>query len=116
MNIYLHSLASTDTFPFLLPKASGRVGKWVCGFPERLHVALLPPRDVLISNWVLKIRRIFVFSRHKDLVGGVFFGGAGSIMWVKDIGELIKRLDEDYDYKKRNPDVCILPDATIQLV
>lgn len=61
-----------------------------------------------------KVRRIFVFSRHKDLAGSVFFGGAGSIIWMKDIDELIKRLDEDY--KKGKPDVYILPDATIQLV
>ena len=61
-----------------------------------------------------KVRRLFVFSRHKDLAGSASFGEADSIIWVKDIDELIERLDEDY--KKRDPDVYILPDATIQLV
>ena len=61
-----------------------------------------------------KIRRIFIFSRYKDVVGSLSFGRSDSIIWIKNLDELTKRLDEDH--RKNDPDVFILPDATIQLL
>ena len=61
-----------------------------------------------------KVRRIFIFSRYKDVVGSSSFGSSDSIVWMSDIDKLIGRLDEEH--REKAPDVFILPDATLQLL
>lgn len=61
-----------------------------------------------------RLRRLFVYSRHKDLAGSVFFGGADRFTWTNDLGALVTQLDAEYG--NESPDAFILPDATIQLM
>ncbi len=59
------------------------------------------------------VRRIFVFSRYKDVSGAYWFGRKEDVFWYKDVGEIVRVLDEEY--KSRVPDVHVIPDGTIQI-
>ncbi len=58
------------------------------------------------------VRRIFLYSRYKDIAGGYCFGKDDEIFWYSDIKEIVKVLDEDY--RGKAVDAYVLPDATIQ--
>jgi lactate racemase len=59
------------------------------------------------------VRKIFVFSRHKDVAATFWFGKNEDGLWYRDLGEIIRILDEEY--KGRIPDVHVIPDGTIQV-
>jgi lactate racemase len=59
------------------------------------------------------IRRIFVFSQYKDIAGSFWYGKKEDVLWCRDLGEIIRMLDEEY--KGRIPDVHVIPDGTIQV-
>ena len=60
-----------------------------------------------------KVRRIFVFSQHKDVSGTYWYGNKEHALWYKSLEEIIRILDEEY--KGRIPDVHVIPDGTIQM-
>ena len=59
------------------------------------------------------VRRIFVFSQHKDAAATFWFGKKEDVLWYRDVGEIIRILDQEY--KGRVPDVHVIPDGTIQV-
>ncbi|HPU29356.1 MAG TPA: lactate racemase domain-containing protein [Syntrophorhabdaceae bacterium] len=59
-----------------------------------------------------KVRNVFIYSRHKDKANEFWFGIEKNIYWSKDLEEIVKIIEKEY--KKKTPDVLILPDATIQ--
>jgi nickel-dependent lactate racemase len=61
-----------------------------------------------------RMRRLFVYSRHKDLAGSFWFGKKEEILWFNNLSDLIDVLAKDY--RGRNADVLVIPDATIQIV
>lgn len=60
-----------------------------------------------------KVRRIFVFSRHRDAAGSFWYGKKDDLFWYSDLSELVRVLGAEYD--GRTPDVHVIPDGTIQL-
>ncbi|MCX7965907.1 MAG: lactate racemase domain-containing protein [Syntrophorhabdaceae bacterium] len=61
-----------------------------------------------------KVKNIFIYSRYRDIANEFWFGTDKHIHWLKDMNEIIKILEEEYNGKK--PDVLIIPDATIQMI
>jgi nickel-dependent lactate racemase len=59
-----------------------------------------------------KVRRIFLYSRYKDLAGSYCFGADADLFWFSDVREIVRVLEDDY--RGRAVDVHVLPDATIQ--
>jgi nickel-dependent lactate racemase len=64
-------------------------------------------------NRLPKTRRIFLFSRFKDLAGSFWFGKREEIFWYNDLSDIITLLDEEYSGKP--VDACVIPDGTIQI-
>lgn len=61
-----------------------------------------------------KVKKIFIYSRYRDIANEFWFGIDRDIYWLKDMNQIISMLEEEYRGSK--PDVLILPDATIQMV
>jgi len=61
-----------------------------------------------------KIRKLFIFSRYKDLAGSFWFGPRQEITWYNDFSEIISALTERFT--TTIPVVYVIPDATIQTV
>ncbi|HME44909.1 MAG TPA: lactate racemase domain-containing protein [Syntrophorhabdales bacterium] len=59
------------------------------------------------------VRKVFVFSRYKDVAATYWFGKKEDVVWCRDLTEVIRILDDEY--KGRAPDVHVIPDGTIQL-
>jgi lactate racemase len=60
-----------------------------------------------------KVRRIFVFSRYRDVAGSFWYGKKEDVFWYRDLAEIVRVLEEDY--KGRVPDVHVIPDGTIEV-
>lgn len=61
-----------------------------------------------------KAKKIFIYSRYRDISNEFWFGIDKDIHWLKDMNQIVSILEEEYRGKK--PDVFILPDATIQML
>ena len=61
-----------------------------------------------------KIRRLFVFSRYRDIAGSFWFGRNEDISWHQDLSEIIDILDQRH--RMGIPEVFVIPDGTIQTV
>jgi hypothetical protein len=59
------------------------------------------------------IRKIFVFSQHNDIAGSFWYGKKEDVLCCKDVGEIIRVLDDEY--RGQVPDVHVIPDGTIQV-
>jgi lactate racemase len=59
------------------------------------------------------VRKIFVFSRYKDAAATFWFGKREDVLWYRDVGEIIRILDKEYE--GRAPDVHVIPDGTTQV-
>ncbi|HVN23715.1 MAG TPA: lactate racemase domain-containing protein [Syntrophorhabdales bacterium] len=59
------------------------------------------------------VRKIFVVSRHKDVASTYWFGKKEDVFWCRDAAEVVRILDEEY--KKKTPDVHVIPDGTLQV-
>jgi nickel-dependent lactate racemase len=60
-----------------------------------------------------RVRKVFIFSRHKDAAATYWFGKKEDVLWCRDLAEIIRILDEEY--KGGPPDVHVIPDGTVQL-
>ena len=60
-----------------------------------------------------RVRRIFLYSRYKDLANSFCFGRDEDLFWFNDVREIVRVLEEDY--RGRTVDVHVAPDATIQM-
>ena len=61
-----------------------------------------------------KVKKVFVVSRYKDAAATFWFGKKEDVLWYRNIGEIIRTLEEEY--KGRVPDVHVIPDGTTQIV
>ncbi len=61
-----------------------------------------------------KTRRIFLYSRYKDLANSYCFGRDEDLFWFSDVREIVRVLEDEY--RGRAVDVHVLPDAAIQTV
>jgi lactate racemase len=59
-----------------------------------------------------RVKRIFIYSRHKDLAGSCWFGKPEELFWYSDLESIVRRLEDDY--RGRDVTAFVLPDATIQ--
>lgn len=59
-----------------------------------------------------RVKKIFVYSQYRDRANEWWFGKSEDTSWHKDLNEIIHILEDAYQHK--NPDVFVLPDATIQ--
>lgn len=59
-----------------------------------------------------KTRRLFLYSRSKDLQGSFWFGPGKHLTWCNDLPALVESLEKDY--RGRTPTVFVVPDGTIQ--
>jgi len=61
-----------------------------------------------------RVRRLFLYSRHKDHAGSYWFATKDDITWVDDLGALIGQLDREYAGKPVR--AAVIPDGTVQMV
>ena len=59
-----------------------------------------------------KVKKIFVYSRYRDVANECWFGRPEILSWHKDLAEIVRILDGCYKDKK--VDAMIVPDGTIQ--
>lgn len=59
-----------------------------------------------------RVKKIFLFSQYRARADEWWFGKKEDTSWHKDLNEIIHILEDAYQHK--NPDVLVLPDATIQ--
>jgi nickel-dependent lactate racemase len=61
-----------------------------------------------------RAKRIFIYSKYKDLANSFWFGERADLFWYSDLNKLVERLADDY--KDRETTAFVLPDATIQMI
>jgi nickel-dependent lactate racemase len=61
-----------------------------------------------------RVKRIYIYSRHRDKANDWWFGSQEDIFWSGDLKEIIRILQEEY--KGKHTDVHVIPDGTIQML
>jgi nickel-dependent lactate racemase len=61
-----------------------------------------------------RVRKLFLYSRHKDHAGSYWFGKRDDITWADDLGALIAELDRQY--AGRPVRAAVIPDGTVQMI
>jgi nickel-dependent lactate racemase len=61
-----------------------------------------------------RVRRLFLYSRHRDHAGSYWFGKKEDIIWVDDLSALIDELDREY--AGRPVRAAVIPDGTVQMI
>lgn len=61
-----------------------------------------------------RLRKLFIYSRHKDLAGSYWFGKKEDIAWVSDLDALIGELDGAFRGKQVR--AAVIPDGTVQMI
>jgi lactate racemase len=59
-----------------------------------------------------KVKKIFIYARHRDVANESWFGSREIVSWHKDMGEIVQVLGNIYGDRKL--DAMIIPDGTIQ--
>ncbi len=60
------------------------------------------------------MKRLFLYSRHRDHAGSYWFGKEEDITWVDDLSALIGELDREF--ADRPVRAAVIPDGTVQMI
>lgn len=61
-----------------------------------------------------RLKKLFLYSRHKDHAGSYWFGKKEDIAWVDDLDGLIRQLDGEF--RGRRVRAAVIPDGTVQMM